>query len=179
MMASGTREALGSFETRSVHGGKGPNEMPENYALYTRRYDALPTERMQSLVPGIRPAHSEKARGPTYTYRWQDLTIVVSSMPAAAMAQHLQGAAGYVRHIYHGKVPERGERLIRALGATTMVVGVEIDPSTDKEGRTEELVGRLCGGLRPIIFHADAFFDWMSRLLLAPDGRFDPTAECD
>jgi len=58
-----------------------------------------------------------------------------------------------------------------------LAVGVEVQPGRDEQGRAEELIGRMCGGLRPIIFHADAVFDGMARLILAPDGSFDPAAE--
>ena len=49
----------------------------------------------------------------------------------------------------------------------------------DEQERADELVGRMSGGLRPIIFHSDAIFDWLSRLLLATDGSFDPSAELE
>jgi hypothetical protein len=70
-------------------------------------------------------------------------------------------------------VPARGERILRDIRATRLVVGVEFQPWRDKQERAEELLGRMCGGLKPMIFHADALFDWMFRLLLAPDGSFD------
>jgi hypothetical protein len=152
--------------------------MPENYALYSQSADNLPPDQMQVLADDVTPELAETDRGTTYTYRWPDLTIIVSEMPVAKLSEHLRGFEGYIRHhIYKGKVPARGERIIRNIRATRLVVGVEFQPGRDEEDRTEELLGRMCGGLRPVIFHADAVFDWMSRLLLAPDCSFDPAAE--
>ena len=99
-------------------------------------------------------------------------------MPPSELAEHLRGFEGYIsQHIYHGQVPPHGKDIIRSIRATLLVVGVELQPGRDQEGRAELLLGRMSGGLRPIIFHADALFDWTSRLLLAPDGSFDPAAE--
>jgi hypothetical protein len=152
--------------------------MPENFALYSRSADSLPPAQMRVLADDVAPELAETERGTTYTYRWPDLTIIVSEMPAALLAEHLRGFEGYVRqHIYKGKVPARGEQIIRSIRATRLVVGVEVQPGRDEQERAEELLGRMCGGLRPVIFHADALFDWMSRLLLAPDGSCDPAAE--
>jgi hypothetical protein len=133
---------------------------------------------MVVLADNVEPQLAQTERGKTYTYRWPELAIVVNEMPAAELVEHLRGFEGYVRqYIYRGKVPQRGERIIRTIRATRLVVGVELQPGRDEPGRAEELLGRMCGGLRPVIFHADAVFDWMSRLLLAPDGSFDPAAE--
>ncbi|HKA07887.1 MAG TPA: hypothetical protein VKD71_11565 [Gemmataceae bacterium] len=152
--------------------------MPENYALYTRSYDLLPQAKMEVLADGAALEKAQTERGVTYTYRWPDLTIIVSEMPANQLSNHLRGFEGYInQHIYKGEVPRRGKAIIRTIRATRLVVGVEFQPGHDKEGRAELLLGRMSGGLHPIIFHADALFDWTSRLLLAPDGSFDPGAE--
>lgn len=152
--------------------------MPENFALYSRSADSIPLEHMQVLADDVAPELAETERGTTFIYRWPDLTIIVSQMPAVQLAEHLRGFEGYIRqHIYKGKVPTRGERMIRTIRATQLVVGVEFQPGRDEQERAEELLGRMCGGLRPVMFHNDAVFDWMSRLLLAPDGSFDPAAE--
>lgn len=152
--------------------------MPENFALYSQSVDTLPRARMQVLANDLAPEVADTERGLTFTYRWPDLTIIISEMPATQLAEHLRGFEEYVRqHIYKGKVPERGERIIRSIQATRLVVGVELQPGRDEQERADELLGRMSGGLHPIIFHADALFDWMSRLLLAPDGGFDPSAE--
>lgn len=161
-----------SFDRRRESGG----QMPENFALYSRRADTLPEPQMLVLADDVIPEVSQTERGRTFTYRWPDLTIIVSETPGDLLAEHLGGFEGYVRqHIYKGCVPARGEQIIRAIRATRLVVGVEFQPGRDE--RAEELLGRMCGGLHPLLFHEDALFDWMSRLLLAPDGSFDPSAE--
>jgi len=155
-------------------------DMQENFALYSRTYDSLPEDRMLMLVDSICPSSEITDRGLTYTYRWPDLTILVSAMPSSELPDHLRGFEGYLRRgIYGGKVPDRGERIIRRILATRLVIGVELQPGRDEQERADELVGRMAGGLRPIIFHRDELFDWMSRLLLARDGSFDPDAELD
>lgn len=152
--------------------------MPENYALYSSSFDTLPQAAMEALADDVVPELAQTERGVTITYRWPDLTIIVSEMPASQLAEHLRGFEGYIRqHIYKSRVPERGERIIRCIRATRLVVGVELQPGRDEQGRAEELLGRMSGGLHPIIFYRDALFDWMSRLLLAPYGSFDPQAE--
>jgi hypothetical protein len=152
--------------------------MPENYALYTRSYDTLPQANMEALAGDAALEKAQTERGVTYTYRWPDLTIIVNEMPASQLEEHLRGFEGYIsQHIYKGKVPSRGKDIIRNIWSTRLVVGVEFQPGPDKQGHAEELLGRMSGGLHPIIFHADALFDWTSRLLLAPDGSFDPAAE--
>lgn len=152
--------------------------MPENFALYSCLVDTLPQKQMLVLGDDVKPEISQTDRGRTFTYRWPDLTIIVSEMPSELVAEHLQGFEGYVRqHIYKGKVPARGEQIIRKIRATQIVVGVELQPKRNEQA--EELIGRMCGGLRPIMFHADALYDWMCKLLLAPNGSFDPEAELD
>jgi hypothetical protein len=152
--------------------------MPENYALYTQSCDSLPLANMQALAGEAALEKGQTQRGVTYTYRWPDLMIIVNEMPASQLVEHLRGFEGYIsQHIYKGKVPKRGRDIIRSIRATRLVVGVEFEPGRDQQGRAEELLGRMSGGLHPIFFHADALFDWRMRLLLAPDGLFDPSAE--
>ncbi|MHC5537354.1 hypothetical protein ACYOEI_03855 [Singulisphaera rosea] len=154
--------------------------MPENLALYSRSLDKLPQAQMAALADQIAPKLERSQRGTTHTYVWSDMTIVVSEMPGAKLSEHLRGFEGYVfQHIYKNKPPERGLQIIRSIRETRLVVGVEIRPGRDVQGRAEEFVGRMCGGLRPFIFYEDAVFDWMFRLLCAPDGSFDPEADLE
>lgn len=154
--------------------------MPENFAMYSRTYDELPHGEMLRLADEIRPTLADTERGLTYTYTWPDLTILVSVMAAADLADHLLGFEGYIRRgVYEGQVPPRGEQIIERIRETRLVVGIEAQPERDAEGRADELIGRMSGGLHPIVFHGDALFDWTSRLLLAPDGAFDPESQID
>ena len=152
--------------------------MPANYALYSTKYDHLPRENMRQLADDVSPEIGQAERGLTFTYRWPDLTIVVSEMPQEELAEHLRGFEAYVRNgIYRGHTPPRGEDIVRQIRGAKLVVGVEVHPDVDHAGRSEELIGRMCGGLHPMIFYKDAVYDWMSRLLLGPDQSFDPSAE--
>src|SRR5262249_15819106 len=153
--------------------------MPENFALYSQTLDSVPDDQMLKLVDGIRPIISPPQGGLSYPYEWDALTITCYMVPNEEIAEHLHGFVGYVRHIYGGDVPPRGEKLIRRIQRTKLVVGVEINPGRDPEERSDEIVGKLSYGLQPIIFHADALFDQDSRLLLAPDGAFDAEAQVD
>src|SRR5579871_1364201 len=154
--------------------------MPDNFALYTQRYGALPSERMQQLVDRVTPEMTTAGQSVSYIYRWPDLIVRVNVMPTHELAQHLQGFAGYVQQaIYQGQVPERGEQIIRAILRTRLVVGVVVEPDRDDQGRVQELIGRMCGGLHPIMFYGNALYDWIGRLLLAPNGSYDQDAEFD
>ena len=143
--------------------------MPANYALYTTECDSLPRENMRELADDVEPEVGRTERGMTFTYRWPDLEIIVSELPSGELSEHLRGFEGYVRDgIYRGAVPPRGEEIVREIRRTRLVVGIEVRPDVDDAGRAEELIGRMCGGLHPMIFHKDAVYDWMSRLLLGP-----------
>src|SRR5215467_4530794 len=94
---------------------------PENYALYTRAYDALPAEQMRLLAGENLPSVELTPRGITYTYQWADLTIIVSEMPAAKLVEHLNGFEGYVRTgIHRGLVPPRSEQVISLIRSTRL-----------------------------------------------------------
>jgi hypothetical protein len=68
--------------------------MPENFALYSRFADTLPVAQMQVLADDATPETAKTERGTTYTYRWSDLTIIVSEMPAERLKEHLLGFEG-------------------------------------------------------------------------------------
>lgn len=150
--------------------------MAEEYALYSERYDKLPNNEMQLLAPGITPSVAVTERGRTFIYEWSDLKIICSEMPADNVQTHLDGFEGYVRSVYGGQCDSRGEGLIRRIHRTKLVVGIEIQPERDDSGRTEELIGRLCGGLTPLVFFEDAIYDWNACLILGPDGTYDEDA---
>jgi hypothetical protein len=150
--------------------------MAENYALYSRLYTSLPKEQMLELVEGREPEVRLVARGLTYVYRWPDLSVMCSEMPRERLAEHLAGFVGYIRHISEPGATQRANRLIDAILGTTLVVGIEAQPGRDDAGRVNDILGRLCGGLQPIMFFDRALYDADSRLLLGPDGSFDPRA---
>ena len=147
--------------------------MGENFALYSTRWSELPEAQMLQLAGEVRPEVYEAPRGRTFFYSWPDLVIRCSEMPKADLASHLSGFAGYVTKISRGRCEDRGRALIERIKGTKLVVGVEIEPGRDREGRAEELIGKLCNGLAPIMFFENALYDWDGRLLLGPDGSFD------
>ena len=153
--------------------------MPENFALYSRTYSTLPEDHMLKLAPGAQVDAGITERGMTYRYRWTDLTIICSVMESGELQEHLRGMAGYVSHIYGGELPERGDVLVGRVLQTKLVLGIEIQPERDAEGRAEELMGKLCAGLQPLIFYWNAIFDAQFRLLLGPDASFDPATTPD
>jgi hypothetical protein len=153
--------------------------MAENFALYSSRHTALPDDVMQHLGGAVIPTKAITERGLTYVYEWPDLKVIVSTMPPERIAEHLRGFAGYVSHIYKHDVPDRGQKITEWVLRTKLVVGIEVHPQRDSENRAEHILGSLCAGMRPIMFYSDALYDWMSRLVLAPDGSYDEEAELE
>lgn len=147
--------------------------MPENLALYTAEHATLPEDQMRGLMPGLAPDVGTTDRGLTYAFNWPDLTILCSEMPGQGMSEHLEGFVGYVKHVCRGVLGEREKRLIERIRSTKLVVGIEIDPGRDPQERADELVGKLCSGLKPIMFFDNALYEWDGRLLLGPDGSSD------
>jgi hypothetical protein len=150
----------------------------ENFMLYSQTYDALPEEQMRRLAGeadfGI---EEEPGGGRCFRYRWDRLTIHCHEMARQELPGHLQGFAGYVRHIYGGKPDERGERVLDRIAYTRLGVGVVVEPKLDKKGGAENLLGSLVYGLDALMFYGDALYDKDSRLILGPDGSFDETAD--
>lgn len=151
-----------------------PTEEKENVALYSCCATEFPHEEMLHISEDVTPTHGMTERGMTYEYSWPDLKVIVASLDKEKLPAHLNGFAGYVNHIYKGNIPPRGQAIVERILGTKMVIGIEIQPGLDDEGRAEEIVGCLCGGFRPIMFCNNALFDWQSRLLLGPDQSFDP-----
>ncbi len=151
--------------------------MLENLALYSQTLEALPDGEMQVLAPGASLSTEQTEHGFRYIYRWPDLKIVCSVMPEAQRAEHLRGFVGYVKHISGGHVDERSARIIARILQTKLVVGVEIDPGRDKQGRAGTVLNKLTYGLRPIVFYRNSLLDWNGKLLLGPNRSFDPNAE--
>ena len=154
-------------------------ESLEIFTLYSQTLDQLPDENMAELATGCRYTKSKDADGsPSYSYRWSDgLSVTCNVMGPTELAEHLRGFAGYVESIYKGQPDERGKQIIDRIKKTTLVIGIVVQPGRDSEGRAEELLGCMCGGLTPIMFYGDTLYDHKGCLLLAPDGSFDPTGE--
>ncbi|HET9768628.1 MAG TPA: hypothetical protein VFS60_17410 [Thermoanaerobaculia bacterium] len=147
--------------------------MAENFALYSTKWPELPEAQMLELAGQVRPEVYLAPRGRTFFYSWPDLMIRCSEMPKGDLASHLAGFEGYVTKISRGRSENQGRALIERIRKTRLVVGVEVEPGRDREGRAEDLIGKLCYGLEPIMFFENALYDWDGRLLLGPDGSFD------
>lgn len=147
--------------------------MSENFALYSSVYNSLPEEHMMTLALPVLPKKITTERGLTYIYQWEDnLQVICSVMPKEQIQNHLQGFCGYIRKISLGDL-DKANKLIDTIKSTTLTVGVEIIPARDSKERAERaenIIGSLCYGLKPIIFHDGAIFNCNSELIYASDG---------
>jgi hypothetical protein len=150
--------------------------MGENFGLYAQTVDTLPEERMRQLAGEADFAVEQTAHGRSFTYRWPDLTVTVNEMPAQRIPEHLDGFCSYVRHIYNGRPDKRGEQVLDRIRYTRVVAGVVIEPERDAEGRAEGILGAMIYGLNALLYDS-ALYDRDSKLILAPDGSFDPVAD--
>jgi hypothetical protein len=148
--------------------------MPENLALYTNLIDHLPRREVEALLPGVKPMADVTERGLTYTWRWDQFEVLCSELPQSEMMEHLAGFGEHIRRV--SKAGARSHALLARLESTRLVIGVELRPERDPDGGCEELLGKLCGGLRPIVIFESAIYDHMMRLLLGPDGSFHENA---
>jgi hypothetical protein len=151
--------------------------MAENFTFYSQSYDALPDERMRELARGAKLAVESGKDGRRFRYRWWGLTVTVHEMPAREVPGHLDGFCGYVRQVYGGKPDERGEQVLDRIRHTRLVAGVVIEPKRDAKGRAEWILGAMAYGLHALLFYGSALYDRDSKLILAPDGSFDPEAD--
>jgi hypothetical protein len=152
--------------------------MPENFAFYSQTTDALPEEQMRRLAGDAEfSVGTASDGGRSFTYRWPGLTITCNEMPSANVPAHLSGFCGYVKHIYGGKLDDRGSHILDRINYTRLVVGVVIEPERDEEGRAERLLGTMAYGLDALMFYGNALFDKDSKLILAPGGQFDKEAD--
>jgi hypothetical protein len=150
----------------------------ENFTLYAQTYDALPEEQMRRLAGDADfSTGTDDDGGRRFAYSWPGLSVTVHEMPARDVPGHLAGFRGYVRHIYGGQPDERGERVLDRISHTRLVAGVVVEPARDEQGRAEQVLGSMAYGLHALMFYGSALFDRDSKLILAPDGSFDPDAD--
>jgi hypothetical protein len=151
--------------------------MAENFAFYAQTCDSLPEEQMRGLAGEADFSVETGPDGRRFLYRWPDLAITVNEMPAKEVPEHLRGFCGYVQHIYGGKPDDRGKQILDRIRYTRLVAGVIIEPGRDEQGRAGQLLGAVAYGLEALLFHGSALFDKDARLILAPDGSFDESAD--
>jgi len=151
--------------------------MPEHFTFYSAAYDVLPEEHMRDLAGEADFAVKERDEGGrSYVYTWPNMTITCNEMPAAHMANHLQGFVGWVQRIYQGQPDERGRAILQRIRDTRLVVGMVIEPLRDDAGVAEQLLSTLSNGLDALLFFDSAIYDKNAILLLGPDGSFDEQA---
>jgi hypothetical protein len=144
--------------------------MSESFTFYSSEHSTLPPGQMSVLVEGVPPTVEQAGEKVKYIYAWPDLKIICTEFPGAELAEHLEGFVGYVARIFRGSPESRALRIVDRIKATKLVVGVEVIPGRDPEERTDEVVGKLCGGLQSIMFFEGALYEWDGRLILGPDG---------
>jgi hypothetical protein len=150
----------------------------ENFTLDAQTCDALPEEQMRRLAgDAVFSTGTDDDGGRRFAYRWPGLSVTVHEMPARDVPGHLDGFRGYVRHIYGGQPDERGEPVLDRISHTRLVAGVVVEPARDEQGRAEQVLGSMAYGLHALMFYGSALFDRDSKLILAPDGSFDPDAD--
>jgi hypothetical protein len=153
--------------------------VPDNFAFYSQTYEALPEEQMRRLAGVAAFSVATNSDGSRlFCYSWSGLTITCNEMPAKEVPRHLDGFCGYVRSIYGGRPDERGKKIVERLEYTRLVIGIVAEPGRDRQGKTDELLGALAHGLDALLFREDALYDKDNRLVLGPDGSFDPAADC-
>jgi hypothetical protein len=152
--------------------------MPENFAFYSQAHDALPEEQMRRLAGDAEfTVGTASDGGRSFTYRRPGLTITCNELPTANVPTHLDGFCGYVKHIYDGKLDERGSQILDRIKYTRLVVGVVIEPERDEQGQAERLLGSMAYGLDALMFYGNSLYDKNSKLILAPEGQFDEDAD--
>lgn len=151
--------------------------MTDNFALYSQSYRELPDAQMEALAGDavFETGRTEEGER-VFSYRWPDLEIHCYERNGD-LGEHLQGFCGFVAQCLGGEPDARGQLLMQRILATQLTVGVAIEPGRDEAGRAEGILGAISGGLDPIVFYEMALYDAGARLLLAPDGSFDPEAD--
>jgi hypothetical protein len=149
----------------------------ENYAFYSHTYDALPEENLRQLGSDCKFTVTGGADSRTFVFQWPNVTVTCNEKPRKELPNHLDGFCGYVKHIYRRKLDSRGEDILDRIQYTRLVVGVVVEPGCDREGRAERVLGALANGLDALLFCQSALYDKNSKLILAPDGSFDPEAD--
>lgn len=141
----------------------------ENYALYSNSMLELPEHSIKNIAkPSKFYVVSNEEGSKSYHYEWPDLKIKINLMPQNKIADHLQGFAGYIQHLYSLKDAEPNVDLLQRVSSTTMVLGVMVEPSRDKEGRVEDVVGAIQFNTKSLMFFKDNVYDENSELIIGP-----------
>ena len=149
----------------------------EVFTFYSQTVGTIAPEEMQSIAPKAVFNHQESPQGTYFQFRWADMAVECSLMPRSFIKEHMLQLAGDVRKADGGSHEERTARLVDRLLRTRLVMTVQVEPARDNEGRANITLAKLAVGLDAVVLTAGVLFDKRFKLLMAPDGSFDPAAE--
>lgn len=121
--------------------------------------------------------HGDNPDGTFFRFSWEDLSIECSLMPRSFIKEHVHQLARDVSRADAGRNTERTGLLVDRLLRTRLVMTVQVEPGRDGQGRANLVLARLALGLDAVVLTAGVLFDTRFRLLMAPDGSYDPAAE--
>lgn len=146
--------------------------MPENTCLYTSVDAPLTVEEIQDLIDG--EATALQAADGSIVVTWPDVEVSLSTMAEPQIPDHIKGFMGYVVHMSGGEVDDNIEGLLGFLGAVQCVIGCEIRPGFDDEGKAKSLiVSMACTYEHCLMFANDNIYSPFGQLLFGPEGEAD------
>ncbi len=149
----------------------------EVFTFYSQTVGTIAAQEMQRIAPQAVFNHQESPHGTYFQFRWTDMAMECSLMPRSFIKEHMLQLAGDVRSADGGRHEERTARLVDRLLRTRLVMTVQVEPARDDEGRANITLAKLAVGLDAVVLTAGVLFDKRFKLLMAPDGSFDPAAE--
>jgi len=147
------------------------------FTFYSQTVGSIAPQEMQKIAPQAAFSHTEGPEGTYFKFRWTDVAVECSLMPHSFIKEHILQLAGDVSKADGGRHEERTARLVDWLLRTRLVMTVQVEPARDNDGRANQVLARLAVGLDAVVLTAGVLFDKRFKLLMAPDGSFDPAAE--
>ncbi|MBU2714384.1 hypothetical protein [Zooshikella harenae] len=143
----------------------------ENYALYSQTLSKLPEKEMLNLIHGIKPIISSQDGNILFTYNSGSFSATCILMNQDDIPDHLESFTHYIDYI--SKAQEVSKDYIDSIKSkilkTTLVLSINTIYNDEDEPIAEDLIGKLCFGLNPIVFFNDSLYDQNSKLILAPN----------
>ena len=137
--------------------------------IYIPQLSELPTANMRALDPTAQCSITAPNGVPTaFAYEWTDLRVVVNVLPAAELAQHLQGFVGFIRHGCAALHRPMDESLERRILSTTLVLGFVVERTVEPDGwrdRVQDMIGTIASNTRALVFWEGGVFDEHARQL--------------
>jgi hypothetical protein len=126
-------------------------------SIYIPKLQELPQHQMARLAPEARFSMIQSSGFVSdYVYEWDDLKITINVMPHAEVAAHLEEFVGWSRSVARAQGQPLDEVLVRRIRSSSMVLGVIVEGTTDREvwhERTQDLIAMIC-------FHTSALLFW-------------------